>query len=557
MTAVPRWALLASLLISCSPEGSTVFAPAVDAVADAVSKAEIALDTGTPQETVATDAAIPDLAPVDLSIPDAAPDLLVDLTAEITDPDVGPAPCQGDGDCDDQKNCTNDACVEGYCQHEAPPGSCCEIAADCNDGIACTDDKCVGGSCKHYLDDNLCCWNDAMCADGNDCTLDRCAGETCSHAFLNGYDCACSSYLDCDDGLPCTADSCLSGKCSYELKGGGSGCCSNDAQCADNDPVTVDACIQNTCSNLPAPPCITAAHCADENPCTEDLCDAGGHCTNNWKASCCLVNGQCDDGTALTIDVCAQNACVYSFADPPTACATADECPDSGPCVATTCQSGLCSNSVLDGGNCCVDSLACDDGNICTVDNCSGFACAHTPLAGFVPHQVWKFDDGSLTGFQIEGGGNGVTWQLTNKQAISTPFSLYFGNPNGANGPTLNNGETVAGKVVTPAVTLPADGPHLLRVWAFIDCEALFSRDVVTLYVRTNGQDTPVWTKADIGGTTGLSWEELEVDLSPLNLGGKSIQLVFGFDSIDNINNDYQGLYFDDIRLLWPCKPQN
>ena len=556
MTTRHRCLLLAILLLACSPEGATILGPPVGQDSDASSVPEILVDLGSPDDTIVTEVLSPDAPLVDLTIPDITLEVVPDTAPETIPADLGPTPCESDEECNDEKGCTTDKCLEGFCHFEAPPGLCCNSAADCNDGIACTDDKCVGGSCKHYKDDNLCCWNDAMCADGNECTLDRCAGETCSHTFLNGYDCACDNYLECDDGLSCTSDSCLSGKCSYELKNG-AGCCSNDGQCVDNDPVTVDACIQNTCSNLPSAPCTTAEHCADENPCTDDVCGAGGYCTNSPIADCCLVNGQCDDGTTLTMDICAQNTCVFSFTDPPTDCDSADDCAESGPCVEASCVGGLCSNTVLDGGSCCIDSPACDDGDICTVDTCTDFACAHSPLAGFVPHQAWNFDDGSLTGFQIEGGGSGVTWQLSDKQAISTPYSLYFGNPNGANGPTLNNGKTVAGKVATPAVTLPADGPHLLRVWAFIDCEAIFSRDVVTIYVRADGQDTPVWTKADIGGTTGLSWKELEVDLSTLKLGGKSIQLVFGFDSIDNINNDYQGLYFDDIRLLWPCKPQN
>ena len=543
------------LLLACSPEGKTIFSPPAEPDIEVLHATEVATDLSTAEDTAIPELIVPDLTLDESSLPDTPPDVSLDLPEEVATVDLGPTPCSAAEECDDGKSCTTDSCLDSVCQHEAPPGLCCETAADCEDGIACTDDKCAAGSCQHYQDDNFCCWNDTMCGDGNSCTLDHCAGETCSHTFMSGYDCACDNYFDCDDGLACTSDSCLAGECSYELKSGSPGCCSNDGQCADSDPNTVDVCIQNTCSNLPAAPCTKPAHCDDENPCTEDLCNAGGHCSNGLLPGCCLVNGQCDDVTAQTIDLCAQNSCVHSFTDPPTACASAQECPGSGPCVETSCTGGLCSNSVVDGGNCCIDSPACDDGDICTVDDCSEFTCAHTPLAGFVPHQVWKFDDGSLAGFQIEGGGSGVTWQLSNKQAISPPYSLYFGNPNGANGPTLDNGKTVAGKVVTPAVTLPAAGPHLLRVWAFIDCEPLYSRDIVTIYARINGQDTPVWTKADIGGTTGLAWEELEVDLTALNLGGKSVQLVFGFDSVDATNNDYQGLYFDDIRLLWPCQP--
>jgi hypothetical protein len=541
-------------LVACTPEGSTVFAPPDAAVEDTRQPADLVTEASPQEDITVQDLALSDLRVEEVLPPDVVLEIMEEVTLDIAETDLGPAPCTGDEECDDGESCTDDSCVDGFCAFESAPGICCETAVDCDDGISCTDDKCVGGSCKHYLDDNLCCWNDSMCADGNGCTLDRCAGETCSHTFINGYECECANYLDCDDGLECTADSCFGGKCQYEQAEGKSGCCTADSQCADADPITVDLCVQNTCSNLPAPPCSKESHCEDDNPCTEDSCADSGYCGHTPISACCLLNGQCDDGSSVTIDFCAMNSCVYSFADPPTTCTTVEECPPPGPCALSTCLGGFCTNSVADGGDCCIDTAACDDNDLCTIDSCNTFACSHLPVAGFVAHEKWQFETGTLDGFTVEGGGNGVTWQIADAMATSPPYSLYFGDPSG---PTLANGKQVSGKVVSPAVTLPATGPHLMRVWAFIDCEPLFSVDVVTIYVRVGGQDTAVWTKVDIGGTTGLTWQELEVDLSSLELGGKSVQIVFGFDSIDASNNDYQGLYFDDIRLLWPCPPGN
>jgi len=545
------------ILNACSPEGSTVFAPPLGLDVDILATADVLPDVGPMIDVAAPDLQVLDVPPDEKGAPDTAQETIEDVAPELAEADSGPTACSSDEECDDELSCTTDSCYDGFCAFEAPPGICCESAADCEDGIACTDDKCVAGSCKHYLDDNLYCWNDFMCADGNDCTLDRCTGETCSHTFLNGYGCTCENYLDCDDGLACTADSCFGGACKYELLDGNPGCCSADAQCADADPITVDLCIQYTCSNLPALPCSKPEHCDDQDPCTGDTCAASGYCGNTPLPVCCHANGQCDDGSPVTIDVCSQNSCVHSFTDPPTSCVGPDDCSPPGPCAISTCLGGLCTNGVAEGLDCCIDTPACDDNDICTIDSCTTFACSHLPVAGFVAHEKWQFETGTLEGFQVEGGGNGVTWQLADAMATSPPYSLYFGNPSGANGPTLANGKQVSGKAVSPTVTLPATGPHLLRVWAFIDCEPLFSVDVVTIYVRHAGQDTPVWTKVDIGGTTGLTWKELEVDLSDLGLGGQSIQIVFGFDSIDSGSNDYQGLYFDDVRLLWPCPPGN
>ncbi len=546
---------LMTALFACGGEGQNVLVPPTP-VDQTAPPADLVTEM-TPADVVAPADISPEVVPLpDIVDVTATPEVLAEVVAEIVEVDVPPPPCMADTDCDDGKSCTTDSCIDGQCLHEAPPGLCCTTAADCADGIACTDDKCVGGSCKHYQDDNLCCWNDAMCADTNDCTRDRCVAERCSHTFVNGYQCTCQNYLDCDDGLACTSDSCADGQCVYQAKAGQSGCCASDGQCADNDPVTNDQCIQLTCSNLPATKCTKLEHCDDANPCTLDACEGSGYCSHADLADCCLTNGDCDDQTPLTVDVCAANTCAHSLANPPVDCVSPTDCPAPADCISHQCVGGICSAVPVSGGNCCLEASSCNDNDLCTADTCSDFQCTFSPVSGFVAHQVWNFDDGSLDGFAIEGGGFGVTWQLATKQAISLPNSVYFGNPAGPNGPTLNNGKTVAGKLVTPAATLPEITPHLLRVWAFIDCEALFSRDVVTIYVRHDGQDTPVWTKEDIGGTTALSWKELEVDLTPLNLGGKSVQLVFGFDSIDAVNNNYQGLYFDDIRLLWPCPPQ-
>lgn len=544
-------------LIACGGgEGKNVLVP--PSQTDEASQPDIVADIAPPD-------ASPDLfVPVDIPvvqevIPEVvAPDLGPDLSTDLVEVDAPAPPCQSDDECDDGQLCTTDSCVAGDCQHDAPPGLCCAGDQDCSDGVSCTDDKCVAGMCKHYQDDNLCCANDAMCTDDNACTLDRCVAETCSHTFVNGYGCTCGNYLDCDDGLGCTQDSCIDGQCIYEAVDNLAGCCNSDNQCADTDPVTTDLCVQHTCSNLPASKCETPLHCDDGNPCTTDSCEASGYCSHQALPGCCLTSGECDDQTTLTIDICAaNNTCAYSLTDPPTECGGANDCPSAGVCIESACVGGICSASAQPAGGCCIQSSTCNDDDICTADTCQNFQCQYSPVSGFVPHQEWNFDADNMDGFTVEGGGFGVTWQLASDKAISVPHSLYFGNPNGPNGPTLNNGKAVAGKVATPAVTLPDITPHLLRVWAFIDCETLFSRDVVTIYVRHNGVDTPVWSKEDIGGTTGLSWKELEVDLTALNLSGKSIQLVFGFDSIDAVNNDYQGIYFDDIRLLWPCTPQN
>ena len=47
-------------------------------------------------------------------------------------------------------------------------------------------------------------------------------------------------------------------------------------------------------------------------------------------------------------------------------------------------------------------------------------------------------------------------------------------------------------------------------------------------------------------------WRAVKVDLTPWS--GQTVQLSFGFDSIDGIANDGEGLFFDDISILSSCE---
>jgi len=57
-------------------------------------------------------------------------------------------PCTSNGQCNDNKVCTDDICQNGSCSHPAIAG-CCVSAAECDDSDICTDDACVANACQH------------------------------------------------------------------------------------------------------------------------------------------------------------------------------------------------------------------------------------------------------------------------------------------------------------------------------------------------------------------------------------------------------------------------
>ena len=511
---------------------------------------------------------IPDLRQPDQGVePDVPGDTgnLADTPPDLTGDDVqpadgtpeavdsGPLPCETEAECDDDDDCTFDSCKEGSCTYQPmPPGICCDADGDCDDGVDCTEDSCKAGKCFNILESNLCCTMNSQCDDYLDCTLDFCVGSTCAHLFLaDDQTCQCFSVLDCNDGLICTKDSCMNGQCIWQPSGTGSGCCQTNSQCDDGNPSTVDKCEQLTCSNKSPKPCLANFHCDDEDPCTTDTC-IESLCQHGAVDGCCQLDGQCADDTALTTDQCVAGLCVHFFGAEPKLCTDTSECDDDNDCTVETCTGGMCSYTKGESPQCCFAASTCDDGDKCTDDKCANLHCESSPAQGPIQQAGWDFDAAGLTNWDIQGDGSKVKWQMSSKKYMSGPNALYFGDPAG---PTINNGKTVSGSAYSPPTLFPPKGPITLKFWTYIHVEPLYSKDLVWITVKTSDAESQIWSKEDIGGTTGMSWKEVEVPIANISsLAGKPVQIGFHFDSEDNVSNDYEGVYVDSVELLWPCQ---
>jgi len=332
--------------------------------------------------------------------------------------------CDGDVDeltCDDDNQCTDDACLgEAGCQFlpleqgECMDGDPCTVADHCEQGVCvgqqvncddqnpCTDDACdIAGGCIQEF-------NQEKCDDGNPCTVaDQCAEGVCAGVAVN---CECQADENClalEDGdvcngvlycnketLPysceidlstvveCPSPDGVSAPCLVEVCDAQSGACSfapaNDGgACDDGDPCTVmDTCQAGECvAGVPV-------NCNDGNPCTDDTCVEGEGCEYTFNSA------PCEDGDSCTLnDQCSMGQC----AGGPEA-----SCDDANPCTDDSCVPGQgCSfvfneaqcddaNVCTTGDHCelgkCVASgmADCDDDNICTTDLCTpGLGCTH------------------------------------------------------------------------------------------------------------------------------------------------------------------------------------
>ena len=206
---------------------------------------------------------------------------------------------------------------------------------------------------------------------------------------------------------------------------------------------------------------------------------------------------------------------------------------------------------------------ACDDGDPCTLDECDPeLGCVNTPIEGCCEGQFPL-----ALGFEGEdpfAGGTveplvapypdapdlePLTWQVVEDKAWAGTGSLYFGNPAMGN---YHNDHRVAAQFVTAPLTLEAGYAHTLSLQAWIDVEEGIWSDYFVLFVRTGGDDYPIWAKDDFNVSMG-AWNPISVDLTPF--AGEPISLVFLFDTHDEKENFGAGIYIDDISIERACEP--
>ena len=149
----------------------------------------------------------------------------------------------------------------------------CTEQAECDDNDECTDDACV---------DNQCQYSDVNCDDSNECTNDSCDSLT---GCVNDCNATGPSDLCCDDPACADAVVCLD--------------CSSDADCDDNQWCNgSETCEDGAC--IPGEnPCLD-----DENDCTDDSCDeVGDSCEYECNASD-SEDPCCDDLACANSSVC-------------------------------------------------------------------------------------------------------------------------------------------------------------------------------------------------------------------------------------------------------------
>lgn len=152
-------------------------------------------------------------------------------------------------------------------------------------------------------------------------------------------------------------------------------------------------------------------------------------------------------------------------------------------------------------------------------------------------------------GWTIDNSGNGL-WHVSsgrsNTPGHSGAGSMYFGTNEGPDGGgTFNTGLTVAGNITSPVIDLTTATSAQLSFNYFLDTENLQGFDRATVEIAT--VSSGIYLQVEELAVTNGSFVNSGIDLTPYL--GQQIHVRFSFDSGDQINNNFEGWYVDDVLI--------
>src|SRR5262249_24783951 len=160
-----------------------------------------------------------------------------------------------------------------------------------------------------------------------------------------------------------------------------------------------------------------------------------------------------------------------------------------------------------------------------------GFTVNNTPLRSSYATGLWH---------PSQGRGN--------QPGHSPTWSFYYGQGEGPNGGGnyQTDGKANGGYLISPSITLPKDSIISLGFDYVLQTENFAPFDLAQLQVNAGGGWSTLASYNAIGDSPG--WRAVSpVDLSAY--AGKSVQLRWYFDTVDQFFNNFEGWYVDDVKI--------
>jgi hypothetical protein len=139
-------------------------------------------------------------------------------------------------------------------------------------------------------------------------------------------------------------------------------------------------------------------------------------------------------------------------------------------------------------------------------------------------------------------------WHLTTRRSASSSHSQYYGLE--ATG-TYNTGARNAGNLVSPSISLvAATSPVTLSFKYFLQTENSPPYDAATVLISTNAGSTWITLGTLPDSASFTTWSsDISVHI------GKTVLVQFNFDTVDAVNNGFEGWYIDDVTITGGVTP--
>jgi len=471
----------------------------------------------------------------------------------------------GDFDCDDAE-CTGLCAEAGQCQDGIDNDG--DGATDCEDTEDCgTEPECVPEICDNNQDDDN---------DGNtDCDDDECAVEV---VCLPPGD-VCDNALEVAN-LPFDHDGNTCDLIDFVATVGGGGCNSGGVGLGDsvytytapeNQVLWISLPKASTSADLQLNVASSCSPTVGECLAASDVGGQGGEFivlpVTTGQTIFILVDGDsplfqpscgpyrlhieqqspeigaCDDGIDNDEDGffdCADPQCQ---GDPVCACDTDADCDDANICTSDTCS------ELPEGKVCTFAPIGCDDDDACTANRCDPQTGCFYPAVAECPASLpyaTDFHCGDLD-WSFETLEGTVEWAIDGTPDppgfLSADCSLNFNN--GESYDSLND-EPSNGR----AFLVPVDASAATSLWlSYADLFLAESTTFETRVVQVSA-DGDTWTDFPSGHISNQkgTWRWRKHDLAAF-AGGGTVYVRFIFDSQDQLTNDQEGWFVDDLRI--------
>ncbi|MDY0003809.1 MAG: DUF4215 domain-containing protein [Polyangia bacterium] len=455
----------------------------------------------------------------------------------------------GEG-CDDGNAVGQDGC-SAECQAESGCGDGVQDPGEeCDDGNRTSGDGCSYRCRLEFLcGDDLCDTEHAESCEK--CPQDCC--PFCGDGVLDSYSGDPPQYEDeeCDDGNNVSGDGCTAG-CKDEDGQAtcGNGILERPEECDDGNTAPGDAC---------------SATCFWEFICGDSHCDAAnGENCRLCPGDCCpdcgnnmIEIGERCDGNALGGKTCTD----FCYTGGNLGCTSWCDY-DLSSCIGT---GPICGNGVAE----CDEQ--CDGADLknktCEGIGYSGGTLSCTSSCRFDVSScgtlLWYFSDGFENPISMTGWTLGGAWQRGTPSATGEPTAphggqyvigtVIGGNYNGGN-------QYLTDLASSPPIDLTTAIAPAARFYFWVNTESGW--DCGNLWVNSGSGWTAVpgslvsvpyneneggydcW-----GGTTNLSWQQVDVNLAAY--AGQIVRIGFGFYSDTSVS--YLGFYIDDLLVAEPA----